>query len=124
MLSAIQYVVFGGPVSQLQEADKQKPGHNGDRNGQCPPPSKCYTDYISPPCSPGKLCSMVMRPVVACAWGCGVDRFPSQCTQRCKPCKAEICTDVCECEIVCPIDGPCKAKPNPNPNSRTNPQAH
>ncbi|KAJ1852614.1 hypothetical protein H4R99_006665 [Coemansia sp. RSA 1722] len=109
VLSVIPYAVFGSPVDKVQDAGKRV-GQGVNRNGSCPPPSRCYIDYVSPPCSPGKLCSMVMQEVVACAWGCGVDRLPSQCTQRCKPCKAEVCTDVCECEIVCPADGPCKAK--------------
>ncbi|KAJ1863454.1 hypothetical protein LPJ73_000514 [Coemansia sp. RSA 2703] len=103
------YVAVGSPVGPPSlDADAAAAATAG-RGPKCPAPNKCYRDAVSPPCQAGKLCSMVMRPVVVCAWNCGVDRLPKECTQRCKPCKAEICTDICECEILCPVNGPCKA---------------
>ncbi|KAJ2420690.1 hypothetical protein GGF41_004157 [Coemansia sp. RSA 2531] len=75
----------------------------------CPSADKCYIDTVSPPCTPGQACSMVSQQVVACAWSCGNKHTPHGCTERCKPCKAEVCTDVCVCEIVCSSSGPCKA---------------
>ncbi|KAI9505661.1 hypothetical protein BX070DRAFT_232816 [Coemansia spiralis] len=81
----------------------------GSSNGKCPPPNSCYKDVIKPECKPGKPCPQFLISVVACTWTCGNDKVPAKCTQRCKPCKAEICAAICECEIVCPQAGPCTA---------------
>ncbi|KAI8321987.1 hypothetical protein GQ54DRAFT_260797 [Martensiomyces pterosporus] len=81
---------------------------------KCPDPSKCYHDTIRPVCSPGVPCPQWVRAVIACAWNCGNTHLPAECTQRCKPCKAEVCSDICDCEIVCPATGSCTAPPLPS----------
>ncbi|KAJ2307690.1 hypothetical protein IWW55_000829 [Coemansia sp. RSA 2706] len=65
--------------------------------GKCPRSSSCYIDIVKP-----------FIPVVACKWDCG-KRVPPGCKQRCKPCHAEVCPAICNCEIQCNIFGPCTA---------------
>ncbi|KAI9469255.1 hypothetical protein LPJ78_002828 [Coemansia sp. RSA 989] len=77
--------------------------------GKCPSPADCYQDFVMPKCPEGELCAQVMKEVVACKWQCGDTIVPYGCKQRCKPCHAQVCTDICECEIECSADGPCTA---------------
>ncbi|KAJ2471594.1 hypothetical protein IWW56_006305 [Coemansia sp. RSA 2131] len=96
-LAIVPSVVLGAPQASTSSS------------GTCPPPTSCYNDEVMPACPSGKLCAQVMKPVVACKWTCGNTKLPSGCKQRCKPCKQAVCTTVCECEIECDINGPCKA---------------
>ncbi|ORX66926.1 hypothetical protein DL89DRAFT_269950 [Linderina pennispora] len=66
-------------------ADVAPEATNLKKPGKCPVPTKCYKDTISPPCLPGRMCSMVVQEVVACQWSCG-QTPPVGCTERCQPC--------------------------------------
>ncbi|KAJ2736949.1 hypothetical protein IW152_000460 [Coemansia sp. BCRC 34962] len=101
------YVLFAAAITLLAVQGNQAPGKLV--KSACPSADKCYNDTIEPVCTPGVACPMWRREVVACAWSCENKNLPSGCTQRCKPCKAEVCAAVCECEIVCEVSGPCKA---------------
>ncbi|EXU99257.1 hypothetical protein X797_007686 [Metarhizium robertsii] len=57
---------------------------NGDGSGE-----DCYPVDYTPRCAPGKLCSQVAVPGVACPWTCGAP-LPDACEERCKPCREEI----------------------------------
>ncbi|KAJ2533199.1 hypothetical protein IWW43_002824 [Coemansia sp. RSA 1935] len=96
-LAIAPLVVLGAPQATTSGADT------------CPPSTSCYNDEVMPECPPDNLCAQVMSPVIACKWTCGNTKLPSGCKQRCKPCKQEICTEECQCEIVCDVNGPCKA---------------
>ncbi|PIA18978.1 hypothetical protein COEREDRAFT_79499 [Coemansia reversa NRRL 1564] len=98
LLASMQLVVLGSPA----ETDTQ----NSD--SKCPASNLCYRDEVKADCPEGAACISPVRPVIACAWECGNDNLPSTCKSRCKPCKAEVCTAQCECEIECDVRGPCK----------------
>ncbi|KAK9442173.1 protein kinase [Metarhizium brunneum] len=71
---------------------------NGDGSGE-----DCYPVDYTPRCAPGKLCSQVAVPGLACPWTCGAP-LPDACEERCKPCREEVCpTTACVCEGVCPV---------------------
>ncbi|KAJ2389337.1 hypothetical protein H4S02_002414 [Coemansia sp. RSA 2611] len=88
----------------LPQGDSSNPA-----TGKCPPPTDCYKDIIMPNCPPGTMCTPIAKEVIACKWTCGNKSLPTGCEERCKPCRAEVCTAVCECEITCSVDGPCTA---------------
>jgi len=67
------------------------------------PLSECYVEPESP--------QKKSPPSIACALGfSGVDKstLPNGCQQRCKPCRSDICTTVCEFEAYCD-SGDCPA---------------
>ncbi|KAJ2401726.1 hypothetical protein GGI23_001204 [Coemansia sp. RSA 2559] len=99
---------YPAPVDQNAADPSPAAAASAPEAGVCPDPSKCYRDTIGPVCKPGQPCPQWLRPVVACSWKCDGGNPPLECTRRCKPCKAEICSLICECEIVCPVPGPCK----------------
>ncbi|KAJ2475428.1 hypothetical protein EV174_005280 [Coemansia sp. RSA 2320] len=109
LLRTILGTIIALAAAPLAVQGVTNPPGNG-RGGRCPSRDRCYHDTIRPVCAPGRPCPMWVREVVACAWRCGDNDVPSGCTQRCKPCKAEVCAAVCECEIVCPAVGSCMAK--------------
>ncbi|KAJ2498796.1 hypothetical protein GGH96_004012 [Coemansia sp. RSA 1972] len=76
---------------------------------KCPPSRDCYFDFVKPDCHNSELCTLNILPVIGCKWTCGNTKLPVGCKQRCKPCHAEVCPAICECEIQCSIFGPCAA---------------
>ncbi|QUC21281.1 uncharacterized protein UV8b_05524 [Ustilaginoidea virens] len=74
------------------------------------PAKGCYSDPIHPSCPPDRACPQYIISATACPWPCGKAKdappVPPGCSQRCKPCKQEVCPLVCQCEIIC-TSGPC-----------------
>ncbi|KAJ1801030.1 hypothetical protein LPJ75_004798 [Coemansia sp. RSA 2598] len=65
-------------------------------------PQGCYIDYVGPDCPPDTPCPAIAIAAKVCPWKCG-EKTPANCTERCKPCKSEICPAICVCELVCPL---------------------
>ncbi|KAJ1952957.1 hypothetical protein EC988_003271 [Linderina pennispora] len=95
-------------ILALALAASASPAYTTSAPGQCPSPKVCYLDEVNPECEPGPVCAQVQRPVVACAWECG-QTPPQGCWERCRPCKTLPCEEICYCEIVCDVNGPCTA---------------
>ncbi|KAJ2656256.1 Fanconi anemia group D2 protein [Coemansia sp. RSA 1200] len=101
-----------------QEQDEEADGVNGlapirtpvqrpltgagkpEANSKCHP-KDCYVDYVGQECPQGQPCPAIAYAVEACPWDCGKP-VPAECKERCRPCKAEICPDLCICEKICP----------------------
>ncbi|KAJ2890950.1 hypothetical protein GGI21_006002, partial [Coemansia aciculifera] len=65
-------------------------------------PKPCYVDQIKSECKPGHPCYPVVTSYTVCPWKCG-QKPAEKCFERCKPCKAAVCTAICECEVACPL---------------------
>ncbi|KAJ2779531.1 hypothetical protein H4R18_003967 [Coemansia javaensis] len=77
----------------------------------CPPPDQCRMDWERSSCKGPRSCAGQLVAVIACKWPCNDDRLPARCTRRTKECQDGVCArDKPECEIVCPMFGPCSTK--------------
>ncbi|KAI9476716.1 hypothetical protein BX667DRAFT_497146 [Coemansia mojavensis] len=69
-------------------------------NSKCHPKG-CYIDWVGPlDCVEGQPCPAIAYKAEVCPWECG-KAVPADCAERCRPCKAEVCPEICICEKVC-----------------------
>ncbi|KAJ2803775.1 hypothetical protein H4R20_002765, partial [Coemansia guatemalensis] len=69
-------------------------------NSKCHP-TACYEEYVGPlDCKPDEPCPAIALLADICPWECGKP-VPESCAERCKPCKEEVCPEICVCEKVC-----------------------
>ncbi|KAJ2214736.1 hypothetical protein IW143_003664 [Coemansia sp. RSA 520] len=69
-------------------------------NSKCHP-SGCYSDWVNhPSCVEEQPCPAIAYQATVCPWDCGKE-LPANCSERCRPCKAEVCPEICICEKVC-----------------------